>query len=387
MNLLDPYYECIIYQKNAVENLAGIIKKHFFCKKVFFLSSKTAYKKFGTLIVNQLNRAGSEFVFKFVEKTDTKQDWDELVTEANNCGVLVALGAGSVADCAKYVSHMASLPFVLVPTLPTTTAYFSDYCFVQEGFLCHKVATHHAFKILIDENIITKAESNFVQSGLAFVQSFWEVVLNLEVHNLLFEKKQNTDEIKLVLAKCKDNHPAVLSGTPEGKLLLMDTLIDLGKVMSEIDLSFQTCLWLANLLCSTKAINGGNFGTVMQTAAQILLTSYNKFFSLKKIDVYSFLDVEALAKHLGALQISTSVVKLKTIKSIRQNQQLFLKINAVKHQISYLIGKYAQEILQTQQKQKAKVDIEKCFMSFHILPYVYDCCCMTNLLCSSGIIS
>ena len=339
-------------------------------------------------MVNEINRAGCEFVFKFVDDSVNKEELEDLILEAKKCKVVVALGGGTVCDVAKFISKSAGLNFIMVASYPTTCAYFTPYAFIQNKDVCDMETCGYAHKILIDENFITKSNDDGLESGKKFVLSFWEVVLNLEINNLLFEKKYSSTDLKLILAKFKDNLNYMNRNVSEGKLLLMDILIDLGKFVCEIDLSFWSGIYLGMLLKSSKAIQTNSFGSLCQTATKILFESYKKFFNLKKIDVYSFLDLESLATSLSCMKINVNMVKLKNIKNIRQNKQLFLKINAVKNQIACLIQKCYEEItILNTKKEHGFVDLSKCLMSFNILPYVYDCSCMTNILSSSGLIS
>lgn len=388
MNLKDPYYERIIYKKNAVTDLSGILNNDFENKKVFFLSGKTPYKKFGTFVVNEINRAGAEFVFKFVDDNLNRNELEELIGEAKKCNVVVALGGGSVCDTAKYISKIAELKYIMIVTYPSTSAYFTPYAFVPNDSLCDIEACGYAHKILIDENFIIKSNDEGFESGKKYVLSFWEVVLNLEINNLLFEKKYSSCDLKLLLAKFKDNLPTMNSNKSEGKLLLMDILVDLGKILCDLDMSFWSGIFLSMLLKFSGAIKTTSFGSLTQTATKILFESYKKFFGLKKIDIYTFLDLESLANSLSYMKINVNMIKIKNIKNIRQNKQLFLKINAVKNQISCLIAKCYEEItFEGTKKENGLVDLSKCIMSFNILPYVYDCSCVTNLLSSSGLIS
>lgn len=387
MNLHDSYYERIIYKKGAVNDLSSILNENFKHKKVFFLSGKSAYQKFGTSVVNQLNRAGSEFIFKFIDSTTNKKNLEDLVGEILTCKVIVALGGGSVADSAKYLAKVAGLKYILIPTSPTTTAYFSDYAFLQGEFLSEEIKCEYSFKILIDENFISKSIKEQIHAGKQFLSCLWEIMLNIEINNLLFEKKQNAENLRLLIAKIKDNIEEIDSSN-DASLILMDLLIDAGFVLKDLDLSYQSSTQLAMLLKTSGAISVNSFGAICLTSTKMLFESYKKFFELKKIDVYSFLDLESLACNLTFLKVDAQIVKIQNIKSIRQNKQLFLKLNAVKNQILCLLDAYLQDInVLSIKKEKAKVDLTKCMMSFNILPYVYNCSPLTNILSSTGLIT
>jgi hypothetical protein len=387
VNLKEEYFKRIVYKKDAISSLSTILNEYYKNKKVFFLSGKSAYQKFGTFVVNELNRAGCEFLFKFVDEDTQKKDLDIMATEVQNCKVVVALGAGTVCDCAKYLAKQASLEHILIASNPTTLSYFTPVAYIANNFLCDVIDCNYAFRVIIDEQFITKATEQSVLSGKQFLASFWEVVLNLEINALLFEKKQSATQLKLILAKLKDNLTSRITPA-EDKLLLMDMLVDAGYVLKDYGQNMCSTIALAMLFKTSGAVKVGSFGALCQTASKILLMNYKKFFMLKKIDVYTFLDIESLASTLNFLKVDAQSVQFDNIKKIRQNKALFLKLNAVKNQINSLIDISLEEMdIAPVKKEKAKVDLDKCAMSFHILPFVYDCSNLTNILYGSGLIS
>lgn len=383
MNIKDEYFSRIIYQKNAVENLSGILKADFQSKKVFFISSKTAYQKFGTAVANEFNRAGCEFIFKFFDGNEDKQQIEAAAKEGENCKIVVSLGGGSVIDTGKFLAKTLNAPHIVIVSNPTTTAAFSNFCFVNDKNVIKKIDCNYAHKILIDEVMILKASSQSVNGAKEFLLSFWEVYFNLQVSSLLFGEKKQISGLLMVLAKLQDNN--LYSNENQG-LLVMDMLIDLGFYLKDINTPYQTALSLALMLKNSGAIVA-HFGKLCLVSASMLLSSYKKFFSLKKLDTYSFLNFESLASSLKILNIDAQSVTFNEVKSVRNNKQLFLKLNAIRNQVLALIEKCENEIESNQnQKIKTFFDIKKCLSVFEVLPYVQNCSPLTNVLSSTGLI-
>lgn len=383
MNIKDEYFSRIIYQKNALENLSGILKNDFQSKKVFFVSSKTAYQKFGTAVVNEFNRAGCEFIFKFFDGNEDKTQIEDMAKEGGNCKIVVSLGGGSVIDAGKFLAKTINAPHIVIVSNPTTTAAFSNFCFINDKNVVKKVDCEFAHKILIDEVIISKASKESVKGAKEFLLSFWEVYFNLQVSNLLFGDKKQTSGLSMVLAKLQDDN--FYSNENQG-LLVMDMLIDLGFYLKDINTCFQTALSLALMLKNSGAIVA-HFGKLCLVSTNMLLSSYKKFFSLKKLDTYSFLNFESLASSLKFLNIDAQNVTLNEVKSVRNNKQLFLKLNAVRNQVLALIEKCENQIENYQnQKITTFFDIKKCLSVFEVLPYVSACSPLTNVLSSTGLI-
>ncbi len=384
MNINNEYFSRIIYQKNAIENLEVILKQAKTTKKVFFISSKTPYQMFGAFVVNQFNLANKEFVFELIDNKFDLKNAKKSAKQAKNCEFVVCLGGGGVIDFAKVVATLSGAKLITVVSSVANTAAFSKYAYLKNNTIAQQIECKLAEKILIDENFIIKCNKNLINSGVDFILSFSDLVFNLETSMLLFGQKHKINALKTILAKL---HDTFLQSNNFDPLILMDMQIDLGYFLTDVGAQHKVAFFLALLLKSSCAINNASFGKLCLISAQILQACYEKYFSLKKVDTYNFLNLHAISAAVNNLNIQAQQLCFSNIKQIRVNKQLFLKINAVKNQVVFLIEKTKQKLqLTAQTKTKTFYDFNKCLCAFSVLPYVYDCCVLTNLLFSSGLI-
>jgi hypothetical protein len=384
VNLNHDYFSRIIYQKGAIENLSGILKQAKTTKKVYFISSKTPYQMFGVFVVNEFNLAQKEFIFQLIDSNFSYEDATISAQKAQKCEFVVCLGGGSVVDFAKIVANISGAKLITIVSSVATTAPFSSTSFIKKNSIIEKINCKVAEKIIIDEDLIKNCNQNVVQSGINYILSFWDLVFNLETNALLFGLRCDTSGLKTILAKLNDHY---LENNLVDPLLIMDMQIDLGYFLKDIDQENMVAFFLSLLLKNSSAIKKVDFGKLCLLSSQILQACYEKYFSLKKVDTYNYLDLQALSVAVNSLRIHPQHISFSNIKQIRTNKQLFLKINAVKNQVISLIEKSKYKLGLTQgPKIQTFYDFNKCVCAFSVLPYVYKCSAFTNVLFSSGLI-
>lgn len=386
-NYEDEFYKNIIYKKNAVEELCPLLQD-LKIQKVFFIASKTAYQKFGSFVVNQINRAGKFFKFKFVSSVLDENNFEKLINEMSDCGIIVALGGGGVCDIAKLLSQKTNKQFIMIVSTPTTTAYFTDYAYVFEGVVAKRVKCSYAFKVLIDENFIISSNLEIIDCGKSFVASHYELLFNLQAEKLIFSKNEAEPNLKFVLAKLKDNIEYLKSDFEDSKLVLMDILIDLAYVLKNCNSGHFSFLHLAFLLKKSGAVKGVSFGKICLFASRIILEINKKYLSLKKLQVFCLPDFERLSNSLKFFKLNSNYVSFVNIKKIIENKQFFLKLNAVKNQMLCLVDFAIEQTDEFFEKVFcAQIDFVSFFKCLNIMPYVYSCAVLINAVCSSGLIN
>lgn len=384
MNINDEYFARIIYQKGAIEKLSGLLEKENCYKKVFFIASKTPYQKFGALVVNQFNLAGREFVFELIDDNACLSQAIEASQKVQKSDFVVCLGGGTVADFAKVVAREIGANLISIPTSVSNSAHFSKQSYLNQASVIKTINCPWAYKIIVDEDFIKGARKENVDSGIEYILSFWELVFNYEIQNLLFFQKNDASFLKILLAKLNDLYIQKQEIDP---LYLMDIMIDLGYFLKDVNPSYMTAFSLALLLKNSNSIKGASFGKLCLLSSQMLQASYEKYLSYKKLDINNFIDFGALSIALNNLNINPEMVSFSAIKNLRTNRQLFLKLNAVRHQVLGHIEKTKEKLCLTAgTKTKTFYDFKKCLSAFSVLPYVYDCLDLTNVLFSSGLI-
>lgn len=371
----------ILYKKRAIEILPNIIKENNF-KKILFLSGKTAYQKFGVQITNQLAKAEAEFVLKLVDSVVTLNNINQTVTFTKNCDVIIALGAGSVCDIAKVVAQKINIPYVLIPSLPTCTGYFTDYAFVYEENVYKKYDVNPALKILVDENIICKADKFYVTEGQKFVLSHLETLFSWQYDNLFYDKQPSLQNLKLQLGKFKDNYEYFLSDTDDSKLVLMDILIELSNCFQDIkDYNVYSMAF------SLKRDTNLSFSSLCLLACKTLTYIYFQTLSLNQLYVFNLPDFDKLEKKLEILEINKNFVNFDFIKQI-SNTACFVRANSIKNQAFVLCEGLEKDLKNYKlPPNETQINLETLYQTFNVLPIIYKCSTIFNLIYSIGLMN
>lgn len=373
-------YENIIYKKRAIETLS-IILKDLKKKKVLFLASKTAYQNFGGVVTNELAKIDIEFCLKLLTSNCNTANIKSALDVAKNCDIVCALGGGSICDVAKIVSTKADIECVIIPAIPTTTAYFNDIAFVFEDGIYKKVETKHTYKILVDENFIAKCDKNFVIQGQKLLLSQFETLFSGQFDNLFFDTKKDLSALSMQLSKFKDNYEYLQSDTEDSKLVLMDILIELSIGLKKLPnnvFAFALCL---------KENTNLSFGSLCLICAKVLSKMYSQIFSLKKLYVFSMPNFERIDKNLKHFKIKQNKVNFIPIKNMLNNA-VFLKVNSIKNQVFSLCQSFDDVMKEfVLPAEKNYLDENNLYKTFNITPLIYNCSSIVNLIYGVGLMN
>lgn len=374
-------YQNILYKKRAVESLSTIISQTE-AKKILFLASKTAYQNFGALVTNQLALADCEFVLKLLPSQCTKQNVQDAISCAKDCSLVVALGGASICDIAKIVATTLDLDFILIPSMPSNFGYFTLDSFCQEENVYKKIRTNQAYKILVDENIISKADRKQVINGQKLVLSLYEALFSCQFDNLFYNNKRDLTNLKLQLCKFKDNYEYLQSDTDDSKLVLMDILIELAKATEDMDsinvFDFAFCL---------KTKSNLPFGTLCLLASKILANLYKQTFEIKNIYKFSLPNFDVIDQNLSSLNINKKSVNFTPLKSMFDNS-VYKKINAIKNQCLALCENLENQLSNfSLPADKSELQLDDVCKVMNIAPLVYSCSPLVNMIYGIGLLN
>lgn len=374
-------YQNILYKKKAIENLSTLLCQTE-AKKVLFLASKTAYQNFGANVTNQLAVAECEFELKLLPSECNQEIVEDAVKSGKDCGFVIALGGASVCDTAKLCATKMDVAFVLIPSLPSSFGYFSNFAFCKINNVYKKIYTNQAYKILVDENIICKASEKQVINGQKFVLSMFECLFSCQFDNLYFGQKKDISALKLQLCKFKDNYEYLQSGTDDSKLVLMDILIELAKATDEIaDINvfdFAFCM---------KSKTDMSFGALCLLSSKILAGIYKQIFEFKKLYQFSLPNFEKIDKNLCSMQIKSENVNFGNIKKMTDNL-VYKKINLIKNQCLTLCENFENQINNYfLPSEKGKLHVDVVCKVFNIVPVLYQCSPIVNMIYGMGLMN
>ena len=377
----------IFYKQDAVNKLHEILKKNYFNKNVLLMISKGVKDKFLSLIVNEINLAQNPFKIN-----DERGVYD----------LVVAVGGGNICNSAKIFCKEHGLDLIMIPTAPTSTIYFTNECFIQNFNIIEKLEAKEPSFVLVDEKIIQTTPLYLAKRGFLFGLSYNEILYEKEIYNLLFNKKDNLDELKYLLITLEGCAEKLGAGEREARLEVMDFMIEISKLNFDLGaivnlahlLSISDNFAYENILIRKyKKITEQNKNLNLNylIASDLLICCYKEMFSLKKIEPKILPDIQNIYKKLNNFNILIGKIKNFTFyDKIIENKELFLKINVIKHKCYFLAEIYKDKIKNCISKiiniSPEIPNIDVCFNAISVIPVLNNNNLLLNMLSCVGIL-
>lgn len=377
----------IFYKQDAINKLSEILKKNYYCKNVLVMISKGVKDKILPSIVNELNMAENPF-----KVNDERGEFD----------LVVAVGGGNICNNAKIYCKERSLDLIVVPTAPTSTIFFSDESYKLNLNTIEVVKGVSPKYAIVDEKIIQTAPLYLAKRGFLFGLSFNEILYEKEIYNLLFNSFENIEDLKYLLITLENGAMKLASGEREGKLEVMDFMIEVAKLNLDITaiISLAHLLSLSDNFASENILirkykklseQNKNLNLNYLIAADLLISTFKEMFSLKKIEPKIFPSIQKLQKKLNNFNILVGKIKnLAFFDKIIENKELFLKINVIKHRCYYLAEIYKDRIKNSIKKiiniSPEIPDIDVCFNAISVIPILDNKNLLVNMLSCVGIL-
>ena len=246
------------------------------------------------------------------------------------------------------------------------------------------------------------ALGHFTKRGFLFGLSFNEILYEKEIYNLLFNSFENIEDLKYLLITLENGAMKLASGEREGKLEVMDFMIEVAKLNLDITaiISLAHLLSLSDNFASENILirkykklseQNKNLNLNYLIAADLLISTFKEMFSLKKIEPKIFPSIQKLQKKLNNFNILVGKIKnLAFFDKIIENKELFLKINVIKHRCYYLAEIYKDRIKNSIKKiiniSPEIPDIDVCFNAISVIPILDNKNLLVNMLSCVGIL-
>lgn len=270
--------ENVIFEKNAIKKMCDELKSY---NRIFVLTSPTPKQQYFPILSNMLSENKLTFWSHTLPQNALCNSDNVLkaCSKVNGAQIIVALGAGTVADIAKIVSKKLELPLFVLPTTITHYGVFNNVSILTDVYPKF-IETPFPKKVFLDENIIHKSPEKFINSTLCFSISLLEHAFFLEANNILTQENNvNILELKNKIKKIEELTGWLALSKSFAILNLMDYVFDLSQIL--LGNYKNSSVIFANMLkCSTLK---NNFGEKILLSSQVLLKTYLEFFKQKII--------------------------------------------------------------------------------------------------------
>ena len=157
--------EHIYVEKNAISNhLSELCEKY---GKILLVADENTYLAAGEKAECAL---GKKKIRKIIFDGSTVLIPDEKAIESiraklDGIDLILAVGSGVIQDLCKYVSHFATLPYMVVATAPSMDGYASSVAAMILGGMKETVSTRLPKAIIADTEVLRNAPIDMIKSG------------------------------------------------------------------------------------------------------------------------------------------------------------------------------------------------------------------------------
>lgn len=338
---MEPFYNNIIYQKNAIREFGNYLSQNFFKKRVLCVFSSQAKKDHLSQIVNKLNKAGCVFSTLTLDRTPfiSRQMIAEIYSSKSRAyDLVVGIGGGACSDATKLLAKKYFCQSVFVASSFSNMSMFNPFVVIENG---EKVEFDYAFahsKVFIDEGWVKNFDSKKFEQTEMFLCSLATMVDDLYFYKMIFG--QNTpfdlEELKQTIIQMK-NELAAIKNEDEKNLKLQDYVIEISYILRDSQIEYLHLIKMANLLSRLliKKHTQKSFGELCYISSLTMQKFYYEFYQIKHIQLfepYVPSDLQKLSSKFSMKR--TSFKNVENEYYYHKNKLFFQKINAVKQNLA-----------------------------------------------------
>ncbi len=153
---------------------------------------------------------------------------------AEDCDYLLAVGAGTLNDVAKYAGHLLGKPSGVFATAPSMDGFTSGVTPLIEGGFKITRNAQVARDVLMDQTVLSSAPAVMIGAGVGDILAKYCCLADWRLSASLTGEAYNEEAASLMyeaVRACDASIPALIRRSPEGTEKLMDALLVSGYAM------------------------------------------------------------------------------------------------------------------------------------------------------------
>jgi len=229
--------QAVVINERAVEHLVEFCQANAL-HKLFMVADRNTYAAQGEAVEAALRDAGVDLKKIVLTSEEVIADaahvLDVLVAAGRESRTYLAVGAGTLTDITRFVSHRTGAAFISVPTAPSVDGFAS----IGAPLIVHgvkiTVICHAPLAIFADINTLAHAPRPMIAAGFADMLGKLTSIADWRIGHLLWNEPYDESIAQRTLAAvkiCIDNVEAIAAGSPAGIGRLMDALLESGYCM------------------------------------------------------------------------------------------------------------------------------------------------------------
>lgn len=207
-------------------------------KRVTTVSDSNTYPLIGQKITSRLQSGGItniDIILNGNRLTADESSIMSVLTEIDiKTDALVAVGAGTITDIVRFVSHRLQKNFTSVPTAPSIDGYLSTGVPLNLKSFERSITCHAPSLIIISPSILTKAPRNTIIAGFGNIIGKVTAVADWELAHLLMDvpfDRKCVDEIISAYSQTVEHITGIARRRTESIMKLFEALSTSGEAI------------------------------------------------------------------------------------------------------------------------------------------------------------
>lgn len=224
--------------KDALGKVAQIMSRDGY-KKPFIVADRNTYqvaaKRLESLLASE-SIAFSTFIFDEEELVPDETALGRLVIDFNpDCDLMIAVGAGTINDIARFVSYRLQVPYYIVATAPSMDGYASSVAPLIRNNLKTTFECHMPQAIIADLDIVAQAPQEMIAAGFGDVLGKYTCLADWGLSAIINDEYYCETIVGITRASLEKTislRDGIAKGDPQSIGELMNALVLAGIAMS-----------------------------------------------------------------------------------------------------------------------------------------------------------
>lgn len=224
----------------AIDKVAEIMQDNGFCK-AFIISDVNTHQVAGRKLAKSLANANlefTEFVFSDKELVPDELALGKLfINFDKSCDLIITVGAGTLNDIARFLSHRLATPYYVVATAPSMDGYASTVAPLIRNNLKTTFECVMPKAIIADLDIIATAPTEMIAAGFGDVLGKYTCLTDWKLSAIINKEYYCDHVVSIVHESLKRTISAkegIAKGETEAIAELMEALVLAGIAMSYV---------------------------------------------------------------------------------------------------------------------------------------------------------
>ena len=227
----------VVIDNQAVEKLVAFCQENQL-RQFMVVSDRNTEQVLGARVSAVLQSAGFDVKRTCFDETEPVADADHVFRLLLNSDgakrTLIAVGAGTLTDITRFVSHRTHADFIGMPTAPSVDGFTSIGAPLIIDGVKVTVICQPPRAIFADLSVLAGAPRAMIAAGFGDMLGKFTSIADFRLGQLLWDEPYD-DEIaertRRAAQLCVDHVAEIASATPEGIRILMDALVESGYCM------------------------------------------------------------------------------------------------------------------------------------------------------------